>query len=239
MNIIDIIVILLIIMFGIWGMKRGAIRSFVSLVGIILVFILAYLLKNPLAEWMSLNLPFFSFTGSFKGATILNVIIYQVIAFLVVFFILLTIYEIAMHISGLIEKIIKLTIILSIPTKIVGFIIGLIEGVLVSLLGIMILSLPTLKFDLINESNIRNYLYSHSPIIGNITKNTNSSIEEIMELTDKFSDEENRDEFNLECFDILLKHKVIGIDYSERLVASGKLKIDENKEKEIINKYKD
>ncbi len=238
MNIVDVIVILLIAMCGVIGMKKGFIKSLVSLVGIILVFVLAYYLKNPIAEWLSLNLPFFNFTGSFKGATILNVIIYQLIAFFIVFAILMALYSILIIVSKVIEWFLKITIILAIPSKIGGFIVGLFEGIVISLMIIMILSLPTLNLGIVEDSAIRNYLYNASPIMGNITGNTNDAIEEIIDLRDKFEDSDDKEEFNLSCLDSLLKHKVITISYTEKLINSDKLKIDKAKAQLIVDKYK-
>ena len=238
MNIIDVIVILIVLLFAMYGMKKGLIKTAVSLVGIILVFIISYLLKNSIAEWMSLNLPFFDFGGSFKGATILNVVIYQLIAFFVIFAILMTIYSVVVSISGLVERILKVTVILAIPSKIGGFILGLFEGIFISLIVIVILSLPTLNFDLIRDSAIRKYLYNNSPIIGNITSNTNDAIDEIIELKDKFNMEEDKEDFNLSCMEVLLKHKVVKYDYLEKLVYSGKLKVNKEKALDIMNKYK-
>ena len=239
MNIIDIFVILFVILCGLYGMHRGVIRSIVSLVGLILVFIVSYLLKDIIAEWLSLNLPFFGFAGSFKGATILNVIIYQLIAFFVIFAILMTIYSLLVRMSGLVDRFLKMTVILYLPEKIGGFILGALEGILISLIFIIILSLPTLNFDLIRESTIRKYLYNNSPIVGNITSNTNDAINEIIELKDKFKDQEDKEEFNLECMDALLKHKVVKYDYMEKLIYSDKLKVDKDKALVILNKYKD
>lgn len=239
MNIIDILVIIIIVLYGLYGMKRGFIKSLVSLIGLILVFIISYLLKDSLAEWMSLNLPFFEFGGSFKGATILNVVIYQAIAFLIIFCVLYAIYGIIVHVSSLAERILKLTVILAIPSKIGGFIIGILEGAIISLILIVVLSLPVLNFDLIRESTIRKYLYNNSPIIGNITSNTNNSIDEIIELKETFENNEDKEGFNLSCMDILLKHKVVKTDYLEKLINSEKLKINKDKALEIINKYKE
>ena len=103
---------------------------------------------------------------------------------------------------------------------------------------IMVLSLPTLNFGLVRDSAIRNYLYNASPIMGNVTGNTNDAIDEIIELKDKFEDSEDKEEFNLSCLDSLLKHKVITVDYTEKLINSGKLKVDKNKAQIIVNKYK-
>ena len=238
MNIIDVIVLLIIIGSGVYGFKNGFIKQAASLIGIILVFCLSFVLKDPIAEWMSLNLPFFNFMGSFRGVTILNVIIYQLIAFFIVFSILFVIYSIVIKITGIVEKLLKLTIVLAIPSKIFGAILGVLEGFIISMITIMILSLPVLNFGLVRESTTRKYLYNNSPIIGNISKEFNSAVGDIIELKDQFKNNSDREEFNLQCFDALLKHKAIGISYSEKLVKSGKLGVDEIKAQAIIDKYK-
>lgn len=237
MNIIDSIVILIILMSGAIGMKKGLIRSFISFAGIALVFTLSYLLKDPVAEFLSLKLPFFEFTGIFSGVTILNVIIYQLISFFFIFAAFMSLYTFLVHISKIVEKILKMTIILAIPSKIGGFILGLFEGLLVSLIFIIILSLPVLNFNSVRESKFRNYLYNNSPLIGNVTKNTNDAIDEIFTLKDEFDEESDKEDFNLNCLDILLKHKVIGKEYAKSLLDSGKLKIDKEKANAIIDKY--
>ena len=238
MNIIDIIVILLIVFFGYYGMKRGFVKSLVSLLGIIIVFILAYFMKNPIADWLCINLPFFNFTGSFKGATILNVIFYQVVAFIIMFSMLMVAYHIIVKVSGLVERLLKTSFILRVPTKVGGIIVGVLEGIFISLIAIIILSLPILKFDLIETSAIRNYLYNVSPIVGNITGSMNTSIDEILELKEKFENNENKEEFNLSSLDIMLKHHAMKVSLAEKLVNSGKLNINPEKAMEIVNKYK-
>ena len=237
MNIIDIIVILLIAFSAYIGMKKGFVKSLVSFVGIVVVFILAYFMKNPIADWLCLNLPFFNFTGSFRGATILNVIFYQIVAFIIMFSLLMVAYHIIVRISGLVEKLLKTSFILAVPTKIGGLIVGIFEGIVISLIAIVILSLPVLKFNLVEDSAIRNYLYNVSPLIGNITGSMNESVDEILELKEKFNNNEDKEEFNLGALDIMLKHKAMKVSLAEKLVNSGKLNINQDKAKEIISKY--
>lgn len=239
MNIIDVIVILLIAFCAYLGMKKGFVKSLVTLFGIIIVFILAYFMKNPLADWLCINLPFFNFTGSFKGAVILNVIFYQLVAFIIMFSLLMVAYHVIVKVSGLVERILKMSFLLSVPTKIGGLIVGIFEGLFISLIGIIVLSLPVLKFDLIENSAIRNYLYNVSPVIGNITGSMNTSIDEILELKEKFANDDNKEQFNLSSLDILLKHNAMKVSLAEKLVYSGKLNIDETKAMEIVNKYKE
>lgn len=150
MNIVDIIVLLIILFSGFIGMKKGFVKSLVSFFGIIIVFILSFLMKDKIADWMCLNLPFFSFSGTFKGATILNVIIYQAVAFMAIFSILMAAYHLIVKISGLAEWLLKLSIIGIIPTKIGGLIVGLLKGIIISLIAIVVLSLPTLKLGFID-----------------------------------------------------------------------------------------
>ena len=237
MNIIDIIVILLIAFSAYIGMKKGFVKSLVSFVGIVVVFILAYFMKNPIADWLCLNLPFFNFTGSFRGATILNVIFYQIVAFIIMFSLLMVAYHVIVRISGLVERLLKTSFILAVPTKIGGLIVGIFEGIVISLIAIVVLSLPVLKFNLVEDSAIRNYLYNVSPLIGNITGSMNESVDEILELKEKFNNKEDKEEFNLGALDIMLKHKAMKVSLAEKLVNSGKLNINQDKAKEIISKY--
>lgn len=238
MNIIDVIVILLIAFCGYLGLKKGFIKSLVSFVGIFLVFIIAYFMKNPIADWLCINLPFFNFTGSLKGAVILNVIFYQIIAFIIMFSLLMTAYHVVVKLSGVVERLLKMSFLLAIPTKIGGVIVGVLEGVFISLIAIVILSLPVLKFDLIEKSAIRNYLYNISPVVGNITGSMNESVDEILSLKEKFENDDDKEEFNLSSLDIMLKHHAMKVSLAEKLVNGGKLNINPDKAMEIVNKYK-
>ena len=63
MSIVDALIILIILACGAIGFKKGVIKQLVSTVGFVLVVVLAFYLKNPVAEFLSLNLPFFTFGG--------------------------------------------------------------------------------------------------------------------------------------------------------------------------------
>ena len=91
-NIVDAIILLVIGLFIVIGWRHGFIKMTVSTVGVVIVFILSFLFKNPIAEWLTFNLPFFSFFGYFKNITILNVVVYQLIAFIIIYSIIGHIY---------------------------------------------------------------------------------------------------------------------------------------------------
>ena len=57
MNIIDIGIVLVLIMFAIAGWKKGVIKETVSVVGLIVVFIIAYTFKEQLGNILCKYLP--------------------------------------------------------------------------------------------------------------------------------------------------------------------------------------
>ena len=77
MNILDIVIVLILIMSAIIGFKRGAIKEIVSLVGIIIVFIVAFAFKGVLGNVLCKWLPFFNFAGNLEGVTVLNILLYR------------------------------------------------------------------------------------------------------------------------------------------------------------------
>ena len=147
MNIVDAIIILLILSFGAMGFKRGVLKQLVTTVGFVIVIVLAFYLKNPIAEFLSLNLPFFKFGGVFANVTSINIILYQLISFILVVTILEIVLGVLIKITGVIEKILKFTVILGIPSKILGFFVGIIEGFVVVFLVLFILRQPGSKFN--------------------------------------------------------------------------------------------
>ena len=127
LNIVDVIIILIIALGALVGFKEGAIKRSTSIVGLVLVVILSFTLKNYLSVYFYENLPFFDLWGVFKGIQVLNIVFYEMVAFLIIASVLTIVYRVILGITGIIEKILKATIILSIPSKILGFFVGLFE----------------------------------------------------------------------------------------------------------------
>ena len=55
MNVIDVAVVLLILCAGVVGLKRGVFKELVMTVGLLIVYILAFKLKDPIANWLSIK----------------------------------------------------------------------------------------------------------------------------------------------------------------------------------------
>ena len=144
MNYIDILIIIFIAFGALLGFKRGFTRELLSLIGIFVVLILSFILKNPVSVFLYNNLPFFTFGGIFKDITVLNILVYEVLAFFIVFFVLSILLKILFMVTKIFEKILNLTIILGIFSKILGALVGIIKHVIYVFIILFILKLPTI-----------------------------------------------------------------------------------------------
>lgn len=237
MNIIDIIIILLLLMGGVIGFKNGVIRQTVSFVGFFIVVILSYLLKDFVSAILYKFVPFFSFSGSLEGVTVLNILIYEVIAFLLVYVILMAIYHFIVRMTGIVETILKFTVILGIPSKLLGMVVGFIETYIMVFIGLYCLSLPVFQIPMMNESGVRNTILNHTPGLSNVVRESLNVVDEFADLKEEYEDTTNKNELNKETLDLFLKYNVIRYDSAKELVDNGKLKIDGVES--VLNKYKE
>ena len=167
MTAIDIVIILLLIMFGVVGWKQGIIKEAVQLIGMIIILVIAFMFKGELGNIFCKWLPFFNFNGSpLEGMTTLNILLYQVLGFVIIFTVLYAIYTIILKLSGVFQKILDWTIILLIPSKIGGLIIGLLEGyILLFVLLLIITGLPASYTSNFTNSSLVNTIVYKTPIL--------------------------------------------------------------------------
>lgn len=237
MNILDIVIVLILIMSAIIGFKRGAIKEIVSLVGIIIVFILAFSLKGVLGNVLCKWLPFFNFAGNLEGVTVLNILLYQLIAFLIIYSLLFSVYMIVMKISGIVQKIIHMTIILWLPSKLIGAVVAFITGYVMVFVVLLALLIPLKDTDMFRGSKFANYIVYDTPILASSSENISTSINEIYTLGEDLSTGEiNKNQANLETMDILLKYKIVSPKTARELLALDKLDSIIGLEK-VIEKY--
>lgn len=235
MNIVDVIIILVLLMGAVIGFKRGLTGSLLNFLGFIIVIVVAYLLKNPVSALMYKYLPFFSFGGVIKGVTVLNIALYELIAFLLVASVLMVILKLVIFASTLFEKLLAFTIILGIPSKILGAIIGIVQHYVFTFIILYLLSLPFFNISILNESKYKDKILNSTPILSNLVGDTLDVIYEFGDLKDKYEVIDDPNQFNLETLDLFLKHKVITVDAVKDLIANDKLKIKDVDS--ILNKY--
>lgn len=238
MNIIDLLIIIFILIGAVVGFKRGFTSSLVNFVGVILVVIIAYFLKNPISEFLMSFCPFFSFGGIIKGVTVLNIAVYEIIAFILVFSLLMIGLKALLMATGILETLLKFTIVLGLPSKILGAIVGLIENYIIVFFVLYILSMPNfLDVGFIKDSTYREPILKNTPILSNVAESTLAVLDEFKGLSDKYTETENSNEFNLETLDLFLKYKVVMVDTVEKLDDSGKIKIEGIET--VLNKYRE
>lgn len=237
MNILDIAIILILIMCAIVGFKRGAIKEIVSLVGIIIVFVLAFSLKGVLGNLLCQWLPFFNFAGSLEGVTVLNILFYQLIAFLVIYSLLFSVYMIVVKISGVVQKIIHMTIILWLPSKLIGALVAFITGYVMVFVVLLALLIPLKDTELFANSKFANYIVYDTPILASSSQNISTSINEIYKLGEDLSKGDiSKNEANVKTMDVLLKYKIVSPDVARELIVSDKLDGISGLDK-VIEKY--
>ena len=226
-GIIDAIILLFILLGGLIGFKEGAIKKLTSVVGLVIVVVLAFILKNKISVYFYENLPFFDLWGVFKGIQILNVIFYEVVAFLVIASVLMLAYRIILGITGLIENVLKATVILSIPSKIIGFIVGLIESYIWVYIALFILTLPVINLKDVYTSKVANYIMEETPYLSKYTSKTVKIYNDLYKVIDNKGNKTN-EQVNEEAMDIMLKYDIITTESAEKLIKSNKVNVSDD-----------
>ena len=236
MNIIDVVIVLIVLFFGVLGLKRGIIKEAVSFVGFFIVFVLSFILKNPLSKLMYSYLPFFKFSGILKGTAFVNILFYEIISFFIILSLLSIVLKLLVFASSIFEKLLRATVILSMPSKILGLIVGLIEGICWSFIILYFLSLPIINIPELGDSKVREIVLKNTPILSNLTNDTVKAIEEVNDLVDDYKGSKKviDKKFDLESLDILLKYRIVSIDSIKELQNKNKIKINID---ELIEKY--
>ncbi len=221
MNIFDIIIILLIILSGVSGLKQGILKSFVNLVGTILVYFIAFNLKDKVGIFLCKIFPFFSF----DGYPTLNILVYQLISFIFIASFLFGIFSLVIKLTGIIQKFVDLTIILTIPSKILGFIAGLIEGYMVMFIIVTLLFIPFRNIDIYKNSKLINSMVYHSPGLTNSLGGITDSLTDIFAIISNVdsNDENTKNQVNLDIMKVLLNCHVITKEDALALINMKKL----------------
>ncbi len=218
-NVIDVIIILFLLAGAVLGFKRGAIQTLATLIGTILIIIIAYYLKNPLSVFLYTYLPFFKLGGIFNGITVINILIYEAIAFLIVLGVLSVLLSVILKITGILSKIVDHSIILTLPSKLIGIAVGFLEAYVFLFVLLFIFSQFSFSSTVLKDSKYTNIILSKTPFTTGF-KNSYNAFNEIRNLGDNNSS--NKD---YEALNTLLKYDIITTDNAHKLVDNGKINI--------------
>lgn len=226
--VVDVSIILILLMGAVVGFKRGIFKSAVMFIGAIVVIVLAYSLKNPVANLLYSFMPFFNFAGDFEGLTTLNLIIYEAIAFVIVYLLLMVLLRILIKVTGVFEKLLNFTIILGIPSKLLGALFGLVETFLFIFVALFLLNQIPATNSIVTSSSSASHILTASPILSNITKSYYEAFEEVISIKDQNMND--KEEYNRRCLEILIKYDIVDKNSVKELIANGKLNVSNAEE---------
>lgn len=226
MNFVDIIIIVCLVLGALSGFHKGVIKSLVQLVGTVSVAIIAYVLKDYLANFLMDKLPFFDFGGRFAGLTSMNILIYELVSFIVIYILLYCILNIIISLSGIIEKILKLTVVLAIPSKILGAIVGAIEGLAFAFLITFVLFQTGPTSNYVSSSKTGIILLERLPFMSQVMLKTTCAMEDISKLIDDFDEEENRKDLNVKILSKMITYNIISKEDVKKLGDAKKIDLE-------------
>lgn len=235
MNIVDIMIILVLLVYIAKGFSNGVFREGISFAGGLLVIILAFMLKNPISKFLYQTMPFFKFSGMMSGISVLNIIVYEIVAFLAVATILLVVYELILKATNVFEKILRWTFVFALPSKLLGAVVGFIEGIVITFIILFVcihFEMPRIYID---KSDISNKILSNTPFLKDAIEPIYNSLQDMYKVAEKYKDSEDKNSANLESLEILLKYNVLEPQSARVLIDNGKLTIDGSKE--LVDKY--
>lgn len=226
MNVVDVIIIALLILGGVAGFKAGVIKKLTDFIGMFVVIILAFYLKNYISVIMYENLPFFNFFGLINGIDALNILLYEVIAFLVIFIALLFVLKVVLMLTGLVEKILKATVILSIPSKLLGIVVGVIEMYVYLFLILVIVSLPIFDSSFLKDSKMNNFILNNTPVLSGVSEEIIDIYGDVYNIIDNRKNKTN-EQLNEEILTVLIDKKVVTKESAKKLVDKNKIHIND------------
>lgn len=232
-GLVDLIIIVFIFLGAIIGFKNGVIKETTKFLGLFIVIIVSFILKDKLMIILYENLPFFNFFGIIRGLDAINILLYQLISFLIIFLALMFLLKVLVVITGLVEVLVKMTVFLSFPTKLLGALVGALEFYVYIFIILFVLNTPLLNLSYVNDSMFGNKILNDTPVLSDLTNDTVSVYSNIWKII-KNKDNKDRKEINTLVLASLLDHKLISVESAKELVESNKIIIKDNS---ILDNY--
>jgi uncharacterized membrane protein required for colicin V production len=223
MNILDSVILVIFIIGILSGIKNGALKHTVTLIGSILVIVFAFKYKYIVAKFLYEYLPFFKLGGDLKDIPVMNILIYELAAFLLLCIIFGVVYTILLKITGIIEKVFNATIILGFVSKLLGAALGFIQGYVIVFFILFFFKQPFINLTGINDSRLANAILSKTPVLTKVASKTLDVIDEFDTLKDKYNNENDKEKLNVELLRVFLDKKIVTINSVKTLKEKNKL----------------
>lgn len=235
MNIIDSVILVIFLIGILSGLKNGILKHAVTLLGSLLVIIFAFKYKYYIAKILYEYLPFFKFSGSLKDIPVMNILLYETIAFLVLCTVFGIIYTIILKATGVIEKVFNATIVLGLISKLLGAVLGFIQGLVIVFIILFFFKQPFINLTGVNDSRLANTILTKTPVLTKLASKSLDTINEFNELNIKYKNTSDKDKLNVELLKVFLDKKIVTIDSVKTL--KDKNKIDFSGLDSLIEKY--
>lgn len=226
MNLLDILAIIFILVGGLLGYKKGAIKGLISFVSLLAIAIVAYQFKGYLSTFFIKTLPFFNFAGNLQNIYAVNIGLYDASAFFIIFILLYCLLNILLAISGFVDILTEKSILLDIPNKILGVIVGLIESIItVFIIGIIMLEV-TQSQRFVMESTAVKGILERTPIVNVVFKDTIASSENIyfaIKDSEKIEDKTNT---NVAILTYYVRYGIVKSDVVQECIDNKKMHLD-------------
>ena len=233
LGIVDVIIAIFIILGAVIGFKNGAIKEGTKFIGLFIVIVLSFILKDKLMVMMYMNLPFFDFFGFIRGVSAINILFYQLLSFLIVFIALMFILKVVIVLTGLVELLLKMTIFLSLPSKIIGAVVGAVEYYTYVFIALLVLNLPVLNLTFVNNSKFGNDILNNTPILSGLVNDTVKVYGEVWDIV-KNKDNKSNKEINTLVLVTLLDNNLITLDSAKELVSANKIILEDDS---VLDEY--
>ncbi len=233
LGIVDVIIAIFIILGAVIGFKNGAIKEGTKFIGLFIVIVLSFILKDKLMVMMYMNLPFFDFFGFIRGVSAINILFYQLLSFLIVFIALMFILKVVIVLTGLVELLLKMTIFLSLPSKIIGAVVGAVEYYTYVFIALLVLNLPVLNLTFVNNSKFGNDILNNTPILSGLVNDTVKVYGEVWDIV-KNKDNKSNKEINTLVLVTLLDNNLITLDSAKELVRANKIILEDDS---VLDEY--
>lgn len=237
MNWLDIAIMFLLAYALVRGFMRGLLGEIVLFVGFFAIIIIAFLFKEPVALFLYDKLPILNFGEFFKGITVINIFVYELLAFLIVFSVLYIILRIVEAVTKVITWIFRVLLpFVGLPFRFIAAGLSFVRMYIIIYFILFFVTLPVFNYKSANKSTVAPIIVNETPIVSKVFKRQLTAMEEIADLKNKFDSDTDSNTINLEALDVMLKHKIVTVRVIDKLVASEKLKI-ENIES-VLEKYR-
>ena len=226
MNLLDYVIIILLIMSALLGFRKGFISSLVSFLGIIVIIILSYFLKNFISNVMYSFIPFFKFRGAFAGMSTLNILIFEAISYIITIVVLSFIVGLIASATGILDRFVDHGNVVTFPSKIAGCLIGAVEGYILCFVVVFVLSLISPFSAFYNTSKYADMILTKTPLLSDYSKTTYDSVNEVYTIAKDNSSKQDKTTANQDTLRVLLKYEIITPQSVETLEENGKLDFD-------------